>query len=368
MLDSSLSPKPANEPRPDRGPLKTSDFDYSLPQELLAQTPIEPRDQSRLMMLDRRERSFEHRQFFEIVDYLKAGDVMVFNDTRVIPARLFGQKAESGGRLEILLLRRVSPDIWETLVRPAKRVKVGTQIRIANESVAGVGQDSGIIAEAIEAGQGGTRLLRFSDETALPRLGKVALPPYIHQPLADPERYQTVYANVSGSVAAPTAGLHFTPRLIAQIRDKGVRCVSATLHIGLDTFQPVREDDPRQHAIHKEYGMINSEVAKELFQAKAEGRRIICVGTTTVRLVEAAARAGHHSPIQPFVGWVDLFITPGYQFQMVDALLTNFHLPKTTLLMLVSAFAGRDFLLQAYQEAIVRRYRFYSFGDAMLVL
>ncbi|MCJ7743083.1 MAG: tRNA preQ1(34) S-adenosylmethionine ribosyltransferase-isomerase QueA, partial [Dehalococcoidales bacterium] len=339
--------------------MKTSDFDYSLPPELIAQTPIEPRDHSRLMVVNRRDHSLQHRQFFEILDYLQAGDVLVFNDSRVIPARLSGLKAESGGKLEILLLQRLSPNVWQSLVRPARRVKVGTRMEITSDSV---NNNLKVTAEITGSDEGGTRVITFSDERQLPRLGQIALPPYIHTPLADPERYQTVYAQTNGSVAAPTAGLHFTPELIDRIRNKGVRGCFVTLHVGLDTFQPVREENPLEHRIHQEYGVLNPETADELSRAKAEGRRVICVGTTSVRLVEAVAQAS----LKPFSGWVNLFIVPGYQFQMVNAMITNFHLPRTTLMMLVSTFAGRDFILQAYQQAITQRYRFYSFGDAML--
>ena len=347
--------------------MKTSDFDYSLPPELIAQTPIEPRTQSRLMVLNRGDNSVKHHRFLEIVGYLQAGDVLVFNNSRVIPARLSGSRTESGGKLEILLLRQLSPNVWETLVKPGKRVKIGTRIEITNNVVADGQQDFRVTAEAVGVGEGGTRVIRFSDETLLPELGEIPLPPYIHIPLKDPERYQTVYADTSGSVAAPTAGLHFTPEIIEQIKGKGIHCLFVTLHIGLDTFRPVRENDPLEHPIHQEYGMISQEVADELSQARAEGRRIICVGTTTVRLVEAAAQTSHHADLSPFEGWVNLFIVPGYQFKVADALITNFHLPRSTLLMLVTAFAGRDLIRQAYQEAIAQQYRFYSFGDAMLI-
>ena len=347
--------------------MKTGDFNYSLPPELIAQTPIEPRDQSRLMVLNRSDRSLKHHRFYEIVDYLRPGDVLVFNDSRVIPARLSGKKVDSDGRLEILLLRQLSPNVWETLVRPGKRVKVGTRIEIASDSVTGNRQELRVTAEAIGIGEGGTRVISFSDETLLTRLGKIPLPPYIHLPLQDPERYQTVYANVDGSVAAPTAGLHFTPELIDKIKSKGIHCLFVTLHAGLDTFRPVREDDPREHPIHQEYGVLTQEVASQLSQAKAEGQRIICVGTTTVRLVEAVAQASDPLHLLPFEGWVNLFILPGYRFRMVDALITNFHLPRSTLLMLVTAFADRDLLSHAYREAIARQYHFYSFGDAMLI-
>jgi len=343
--------------------VKTSDFDYSLPPELIAQTPIEPRDQARLMVLNRSRGSLEHRRFFEIVNYLRVGDVLVFNDSRVIPARLSGRKVDTRGRLEILLLRRLKPKVWETLVRPGKRVKVGSRLELAGDR-----QEFKVLAEVVELRGEGIGVISFSDEALLPKLGRVALPPYIHVPLKAPERYQTVYASVAGSIAAPTAGLHFTPELIDNIRSRGIHCLFVTLHVGLDTFRPVREDDPRQHPIHKEYGVLSQEVASQLSQAKVEGRRVISVGTTTLRLVEAVAQAGNPTHVQPFEGWVSLFILPGYQFQIVDALITNFHLPKSTLLMLVSAFAGKDFIMQAYREAVARKYRFYSFGDAMLIL
>ncbi len=347
--------------------MKTGDFDYSLPPELIAQIPIEPRDQARLMVLDRRSGLIEHRRFFEIVDFLKAGDVMVFNDSRVIPARLSGRKTDSGGKLEILLLHRLSRDVWETLVRPGKRVGIGTRIEITGTSAAGGGRSVEVVAEAVGLKEGGIRVMSFSDGTLLPELGSIPLPPYIRVPLKDPNRYQTVYANVAGSAAAPTAGLHFTPELIHSIEGKGVRCLFVTLHIGLDTFRPVQEDDPLKHCIHREYGALSQEVANELSQARMDGRRVICVGTTSVRLVETAAQASSPSEMQGFGGWVDLFILPGYQFQVLDALITNFHLPRSTLLMLVSAFAGRDLINKAYQEAMAQQYHFYSFGDAMLI-
>ena len=345
--------------------MKTSNFDYPLPSELIAQTPVEPRDQSRLMVLDRSGSSIKHRKFFEIAGYLRAGDVLVFNNSRVIPARLNGRKVDSGGRVEILLLRQLDSSVWEALVKPGKRVNIGTRIEITNNSI---GHGARVLAEVTGLKQDGIKVISFSDETLLPELGKIPLPPYIRLPLANPERYQTVYASVAGSVASPTAGLHFTPGLINEIREKGVHCLFVTLHVGLDTFRPVRENDPLKHPIYKEYGVLGQEVASQLCQAKAKGRRIICVGTTTVRIVEQAAQASKASLLEPFEGWVSLFILPGYQFRMVDALITNFHLPRTTLLMLVTAFAGKDFINRAYKEAIASHYRFYSFGDAMLVL
>jgi len=348
--------------------MKTSDFDYSLPLELIAQTPVEPRDQSRLMVLNRSDNSMEHRRFFEIARYLEGGDVLVFNDSRVIPARLNGIKVDSGGRVEILLLRRLEANLWEVLVKPGKRVSVGTRVEITNDTVAGNRHKAKTLAEVVGVGQGGIKVVSFSDEALLPELGKIPLPPYIHTPLTRPERYQTVYARVNGSVAAPTAGLHFTPELLRDIEQKGIHCLFVTLHAGLDTFRPVREDDPLEHPIYKEYGVLSQEVASQLSRAKAEGRRVICVGTTTVRIVEGAAQAGSPSLLEPFEGWVSLLILPGYQFRVVDALITNFHLPKSTLLMLVTAFAGKDLINQAYETAINLRYHFYSFGDAMLII
>jgi len=346
--------------------MKTSDFDYTLPTELIAQTAVEPRDDSRLMVLNRSDSSIEHHRFLEIVDYLRAGDVLVFNDSRVIPARLNGKKIDSDGKVEILLLRRSNNSGWEALVKPGKRVNIGTKIEITNNSAGS--RQSKILAEITGLGQDGIKVIKFSDETLLPGMGEIPLPPYIHVPLTNPERYQTVYAAVAGSVAAPTAGLHFTPQLLNRIQQKGIHCCFVTLHVGLDTFRPVREDNPREHPIYKEYGVITQEVASQLSRAKAEGRRIICVGTTTVRIIEQAAQSSKASVLKPFEDWVSLFILPGYQFRMTDALITNFHLPRSTLLMLVTAFAGSNFINQAYKEAIASRYRFYSFGDAMLII
>ena len=341
--------------------MKTSDFDYSLPSELIAQTPVEPRDRSRLMVLNRSDSSIEHKQFYELTDYLLAGDVLVFNDSRVIPARLIGRKVTSGGRVEILLLRQLDTGVWEALVKPGKRVSIGTRVEIAANGAR-------VLAEITGLGQDGVKLIRFSDETLLPELGKIPLPPYIHLPLTHPERYQTVYADAAGSVASPTAGLHFTPELIERVKRKGIHCLFVTLHVGLDTFRPVREDSPFEHPIHKEYGVLSREVASHLSQAKAEGRRIIGVGTTTVRILEEVAQASSPLQLQPFDGWVSLFILPGYRFRMVDALITNFHLPRSTLLMLVTAFTGKELITGAYEEAIAGKYHFYSFGDAMLII
>ncbi|MDD5509260.1 MAG: tRNA preQ1(34) S-adenosylmethionine ribosyltransferase-isomerase QueA [Dehalococcoidales bacterium] len=347
--------------------MRTGDFDYDLPPGLIAQTPLEPRDHSQLMVVERSAASLSHHRFFEITDYLHSGDVLVFNDSRVIPARLSARKADTGGRLEILLLRQIDSRVWEALVRPAKRTRVGSRMEITASNIH-VKEQKTVIAEVIEIREDGIRVINFSDGMIPDGVGEIPLPPYIRVPLSSPERYQTVYADAAGSVAAPTAGLHFTPRLIDGIRSKGVHCLFTTLHVGLDTFRPVREDNPLEHKIHREYGVLERKTASQLTLARKEGRRIICVGTTTVRLIEAAAQASKLPLVQPFQGWVDLFILPGYRFQLVDALITNFHLPRSTLLMLVTAFAGKDIIKCAYKEAIARQYRFYSFGDAMLIL
>lgn len=342
--------------------MRTDDFDYNLPSELIAQKPIEPRDTSRLLVVNRQNGSIEHRHFSDLLDFLHAGDVMVFNDSRVIPARLSGTKMKTGGNVEILLLRRLSVNVWEILVKPGRRVKTGTELELTDGN-----RNFVVTAEVMEEGESGIRTIKFSDESLLSELGEVALPPYIHESLQNQNRYQTVYADQKGSVAAPTAGLHFTQELLNKIVQQGVQCLFITLHVGLDTFRPVQEDNPREHRIHREYGLMNAEVAQCLNQAKKEGRRVICVGTTSVRLVEAVAQKNSDT-IQPFEGWVDLFILPGYQFRIVNAMITNFHLPKSTLLMLVSAFAGKEIIDKAYQIAIAEKYRFYSFGDAMLIL
>ena len=313
------------------------------------------------MVLHRSSSSIEHHCFREVVDYLQSGDTLVFNNSRVIPARLLGQKSDSAASVDLLLLRRLDNNVWETLVRPGKKVGVGSRINVTNKSG---DTNKGITVEVLERGEGGIRVVRVSDEGLLEQLGEVPLPPYIHAPLAEPERYQTVYAKTKGSVAAPTAGLHFTPRLLDELQQRGVRFGFVTLHISLDTFRPVRLDDPRHHPIHKEYGELGPEVATLLNQTRKEGKRIIAVGTSTVRLIEAATQA---EAIQPFTGWIDLFILPGYRFRTTDAVITNFHLPRSTLLMLVSAFAGSDFILQAYEQAKSLGYRFYSFGDCMVI-
>lgn len=342
--------------------MQTSDFDYSLPSILIAQTPMEPRDHSRLMVLHRAEHLIEHRHFYNIVDYLEKDDVVVLNDSRVIPARLLGQKSGTSTKVELLFLRRLGEKLWEALARPGKKLPVGTAIQMAGSS--GKVNET-LTAEVIRCGENGIKVVRLSDNVDLRRIGQVPLPPYIHTALADPDRYQTVYARVNGSVAAPTAGLHFTSRLLERLESKGVKTAFVTLHIGLDTFRPVRAADPRQHPIHTEYGEVSSETATLINHARNMGKRIIAVGTSTVRLLESSGRVGS---IHPSAGWVKLLILPGYEFKVINAMVTNFHLPRSTPLMLVSAFAGREFLLAAYKEAVAQCYRFYSFGDAMLIL
>jgi len=342
--------------------MKTSDFDYDLPLELIAQTPVEPRDSSRLLVLNRTDGCIVHRKFHEIIDILKRGDVLVMNNSRVIPARLFGKKADTGAAVEILLLRRTAlGNSWEALVKPGKRLPVGAVINLNSG-------EKNVTAEIKAVLPDGIREVSFSDEGRLSELGNIPLPPYIHVPLADSERYQTVYARDFGSVAAPTAGLHFTPQLLTELKQQGIECLETTLHIGLDTFRPVQTEDPTQHHIHREYGSVSAEVAARVSKAKAEGRRVICVGTTSVRILEYAAGKSAKNILEPFEGWVDLLILPGYKFKLTDVMITNFHLPRSTLLMLVSAFAGTELIKKVYAEAVKERYRFYSFGDAMLIL
>ncbi len=340
--------------------MRTDDFDYFLPEELIAQTPMEPRDHSRLLIIDRKTGKLAHKHFYDILDYLEPGDLMVMNDSRVIPARLYGVKRSGGAKVEVLLLKRLMENEWEALVRPAKRLKVGTIIDIDGAQ--------GVTCEILDEYDEGRRKIRLSDEKMIYNVGHMPLPPYIHAPLQDKERYQTVYSHDYGSVAAPTAGLHYTPELLQKIREKGIETVFTTLHVGLDTFRPVTVDDPTQHHIHCEYGIVTPEVADKIATAKESGRKVICVGTTSVRVVEHAANQSKNRVIDPFEGWVNLFILPGYQFKIVDELQTNFHLPKSSLLMLVSAFAGYDLIREAYKTAVDERYRFFSFGDACLII
>jgi S-adenosylmethionine:tRNA ribosyltransferase-isomerase len=346
--------------------MRTADFDYPLPHELIAQTPAELRDHSRLMVLHRTDGSTEHRRFYDIGEYLRSGDLLVLNDSRVIPARLTGQR-RSGGMVEVLLLRRSEPGVWQTLMKPSRRVKPGETIRLIDKCRPEKGLTS---IEVLESGEQGLRTIRLADEAVLEELGEVPLPPYIRDYEGDPERYQTVYAREKGSVAAPTAGLHFTPELLLQIKRRGIETAYVTLHVGLDSFRPVSEEDPRRHRIHREYGELTEETAASINSARARGGRVVCGGTTTARLLEQAAvgNEADDAVVKPFGGWVTLFILPGHRFRLVDSLITNFHLPRSTLLMLVSAFAGKELIDRVYQEAIGQRYRFYSFGDAMLIL
>jgi len=336
--------------------MKTSDFDYNLPEASIAQTPAEPRDSSRLLILHRDTNEMEHRIFRDVTDYFKVGDLLVLNQTRVIPARIYARK-ETGGKVELLLLRRRDAWTWEALVG-GKGLRIGKKVKV----------EDGPEAEILEMLEGSERLIRFSEpiEPYFSKVGNVPLPPYIHEKLDDPERYQTVYAKEPGSAAAPTAGLHFTPRLLEELQVKGVRVAYVTLHVGLDTFAPVNEDDPEEHTIHTEWCELTQETADLINQTKQGGGRVIAVGTTSVRTLESAASGG--DAISPFSGPTSLYILPGYQFKVVDGMITNFHLPKSTLLMLVSAFAGREQILETYQIAIDDGYRFYSFGDAMLIL
>jgi S-adenosylmethionine:tRNA ribosyltransferase-isomerase len=339
--------------------LKTSDFAYKLPKEYIAQHPVYPRDSSRLLIYNRELGTVAHHHFHQLVDLLRENDLLVVNRTRVIQARLFGKKIPTGGKAELLLLRELKKDTWEAMVG-GKGIRPGIRIQIDNGPEVHIEDDLG----------GSIRKIRFLNpiEPILDQIGNVPLPPYIHEQLDKPERYQTVYARESGSAAAPTAGLHFTPSLMDRIQQKGIRITEVTLHIGLDTFAPVHEEDPRDHKIHQEWCQLSDEVATQINQTRKSVGRVIAVGTTSVRTLETAAR---HSDlgigISPFEGKTDLFILPGFKFQVVDGMLTNFHLPESTLVMMVSAFAGREKILELYQLAMQEGYRFYSFGDAMLL-
>jgi len=345
--------------------LKTSEFDYDLPPEFIAQTPTEPRDASRLLVLDRQNDRLEHAHFYDLGKYLHPGDVLVLNQTRVIPARLYGWKIPSGGRIELLLLHPQDNLTWEVLVG-GKGLSVGRRVQV----------EDGPQAEVTAILEGPRRLVRFAEkiEPYLERIGHVPLPPYIHTTLADPERYQTVYAHQPGSAAAPTAGLHFTPALLTSLEKQGIALVQITLHVGLDTFAPVKEANPEEHQIHTEWCQVPLKAAETINHLSQQGGRVIAVGTTSVRSLEAAARAqvraktGGKERLQAYEGATDLFILPGHRFLAVDGMVTNFHLPRSTLIMLVSAFAERERILHAYEIAKKENYRFYSFGDAMLIL
>ncbi len=340
--------------------MKTSDFYYELPPQLIAQDPLEDRSGSRLLVLDKETGRTEHHIFKEITGFLNPGDCLVINDTKVIPARLIGEKEETGAKIEVLLLKRGENDVWETLVKPGRKAKPGTRISFGGGLLVG---------EVVDIVEEGNRLIRFEYEgifeEILDRLGQMPLPPYITHQLKEKDRYNTVYAAHEGSAAAPTAGLHFTPQLLKEIEKKGVDIARVTLHVGLGTFRPVKVDDVENHHMHSEFYMIDAEAAEKINRAKENGGRIICVGTTSCRTIESAAEQDGY--IRPCSGWTDIFIYPGYQFKVLDCLITNFHLPESTLIMLVSALAGKEHVLAAYEEAVKERYRFFSFGDAMFI-
>ncbi len=340
--------------------MKTSDFYFDLPEELIAQVPILDRSSSRLMVLDKESGNIEHKIFKNVIDYLNPGDCLVLNDTRVIPARLIGEKIDTGGKIEFLLLKRDENDTWESLVKPGKRAKIGTKFSFGNGK---------LIGEVVGIGPEGSRIIKFHYEgifeEILDELGNMPLPPYITERLEERERYQTVYSKHNGSAAAPTAGLHFTEELLQQIKDKGVDIAFVTLHVGLGTFRPVKVDDVLEHEMHSEYYVVSKEAADKINKAKENGNNVICVGTTSSRTIESVATEDNR--VKEGSGWTNIFIYPGYEFKVVDKLITNFHLPESTLIMLVSALAGKENVLNAYNVAVKEKYRFFSFGDAMII-
>lgn len=340
--------------------MQVKDFDYYLPEELIAQHPTAKRDEARLMILDKATGELEHKVFKDIIDYLKPGDCLVLNDTRVLPARLIGEKEETHGKIEFLLLKRTDKDTWETLVKPGKRAKIGSKFVFGNGE---------LNAEVIGLGEEGSRIVRFQYEgifeEVLDTLGQMPLPPYITETLEDKEMYQTVYSKEQGSAAAPTAGLHFTEELLEDIKNKGIKLAFLTLHVGLGTFRPVKVDEIENHTMHSEYYSMTKETAEIINSTKEAGGRVIAVGTTSNRTLETIADA--YGRVKEQSGWTDIFIYPGYKFKVVDALITNFHLPQSTLLMLISALAGRDKIMNAYETAVKEKYRFFSFGDAMFI-
>lgn len=336
-----------------------SEFDYDLPESFIAQTPCEPRNHSKLLVLDSQTGGIEHKIFYQLKDYLKSGDTIIFNDTRVIPARLIGMKAETGAKIEVFLLARKTGDEWEALVKPGKKARVGAKINFGEE----------LSCEVMANTDFGGRIVKFHYEgifeDILDRLGQTPLPPYIHEELQDKERYQTVYAKERGSAAAPTAGLHFTKEMLAELKEKGVNLGFVTLHVGLGTFRPVNVEKIEEHQMHREYYSVSKETADLINLTKQQGNRVIAIGTTAIRTLESASEK--KGVMQAKSGWTDIFIYPGYEFKIVDALVTNFHLPKSTLLMLISAFAGKENIFNAYEEAKKNNYRFFSFGDAMFI-
>ena len=339
--------------------MKVSDFNYNLPEELIAQVPLEKRDESRLMVLDRDKQTIEHKTFKDIIDYLEPGDCLVRNNTKVIPARIYGKK-ETGAHVEFLLLNNIEGDIWESIVRPGNKLHVGTKVIFG---------DGLLTADILEIMPGGTRKVEFHYKgifnEILDKIGLMPLPPYIHEELKDNDRYQTVYAKYEGSAAAPTAGLHFTPELLQKIQDKGVKIANVTLHVGIGTFRPVKEDEVEKHQMHSEHYYIKKEDVEKINQTKKEGKRVIAVGTTSCRVLETIA--DENGMVKETEGDTQIFIYPGYKFKCLDGLITNFHLPQSTLLMLVSALAGKDYIMKAYNEAVKEKYRFFSFGDAMFI-
>lgn len=340
--------------------MKTSDFYFDLPEELIAQVPIKDRSSSRLMVLDKESGKIEHRIFKDVIDYLNPGDCLVLNDTRVIPARLIGEKVDTKGKIEFLLLKRTEEDTWQALVKPGKRAKIGTKFSF--------GQGK-LIGEVVGLAEEGSRIIKFYYEgifeEVLDELGNMPLPPYITARLEEKERYQTVYSKHNGSAAAPTAGLHFTDELLQKIKSKGVEIAFVTLHVGLGTFRPVKVDDVLNHEMHSEYYMVTKESAEKINSAKTNGKNIVCVGTTSCRTIESAA--DENGNIKESSGWTNIFIYPGYKFKVLDKLITNFHLPESTLIMLVSALSGKENVLNAYEVAVKEKYRFFSFGDAMII-
>ncbi|MBO8136537.1 MAG: tRNA preQ1(34) S-adenosylmethionine ribosyltransferase-isomerase QueA [Desulfotomaculum sp.] len=343
---------------------KTSDYDYYLPEELIAQEPLNRRDQSRLMVLHRNSGVLEHRHFNEIIKFLRPGDTLVINETKVLPARLYGKRKATGAKIEVLLLKQQTGTCWEALVKPGKRAKVGDTLTFTD------GKQVLLEADIIDKTEAGGRVLEFKYTgnflELLDRIGTMPLPPYIKKELQDRDRYQTVYARKEGSAAAPTAGLHFTEELLHQVQQKGITVARLLLHVGLGTFRPVKVEDIREHKMHQEYYEVTKETADIINAAKERGNKVVAVGTTSVRTLETAA--GADGKVKPGSGWTDIFIYPGYKFKCVDALITNFHLPKSTLMMLVAAFAGKDKIMKAYEEAVKEKYRFFSFGDAMLII
>ena len=339
--------------------MKLSEFDYNLPEELIAQTPIKKRDESRLMVLNRKDQTIEHKRFKDIIDYLEPGDCLVRNNTKVIPARLYGKKS-TGAKVEFLLLNRIEGDIWECIVRPGHKLKPGTEVEF------GDGILKGIVLDVME---GGTRKVEFKYSgifnEILDKIGLMPLPPYIHESLKDNDRYQTVYAKYEGSAAAPTAGLHFTPELFEKIKEKGIGVANVTLHVGIGTFRPVKEENVEEHHMHSEHFYIKQEDVDKINNAKKNGKRVIAVGTTSCRVLETIS--DDNGLVKPTEGDTQIFIYPGYKFKCLDGLITNFHLPESTLIMLVSALAGKDYIMKAYNEAVKERYRFFSFGDAMFI-